>query len=185
VASADKGQQARGGWRPRPRRLRGLSVQLLLWIILPLGIVLIVLSLLSITRHRDAMSQLIEDRNRGLALGEANRLAREIDARAAGLAEAGESAPASLSDLPPDLFARFTSGLALVSETGEVLDASGVLHPWTAAPEARVLAARSAAVPGAQFESHFSSAGEPHLLVGAAAGEGVRCWARFPRLRSG
>jgi signal transduction histidine kinase len=153
--------------------LRGLRVQLILWIIFPLAAVLIALSLWSITRHREAMTQLIEDRNRGLALGEANRLAREVEARASALVQAGRSAPASVSDLPPDLFTRFPSGVALMSAEGEVLDASGIGHAWTDTPEARVLATRSAAVSGAQFESHFSDLREPHLLMGAAAGEGV------------
>ena len=57
------------------RRLRGLRAQLLLWTIVPLAVVLIILSLVGITRHRQAMSQLVEDRNRGLALAEANRWA--------------------------------------------------------------------------------------------------------------
>ena len=65
------------------RRLRGLRAQLLLWTIVPLAVVLIILSLVGITRHRLAMTQLVEDRNRGLALAEANRLGREIDGRAA------------------------------------------------------------------------------------------------------
>ena len=65
------------------RRLRGLRAQLLLWTIVPLAVVLIILSLVGVTRHRQAMSQLVEDRNRGLALAEANRLGREIDGRAA------------------------------------------------------------------------------------------------------
>jgi signal transduction histidine kinase len=157
---------------PRPRRLRGLSVQLLLWIILPLALVLIVLSFFSITRHRDAMTQLVEDRNRGLALGEANRLAREVAARSAALVQASVGSPATVSDVPSDLFARFPSGLALMTPDGEVIDASGVGHAWAETPEARVLAARSVAVSGAQFESHFAGARDPHLLVGVGAGNG-------------
>lgn len=163
---------AQVGRRLRPARLRGLRVQLILWIIFPLAAVLIALSLWSITQHREAMTQLVEDRNRGLALGEANRLGREVEARAAVLAQAANANPASVSDLPPDLFARFPSGVALMSADGRVLDASGMGHGWTETEEARVLAARSAAVSGPQFESHFSDAREPHLLVGAAAGAG-------------
>jgi signal transduction histidine kinase len=167
-------------WRPGVRRLRGLRVQLLLWIILPLALVLVVLSLFSISRHRDAMTQLVEDRNRGLALGEANRLAREIESRSAALTQAASTEPATVSDLPADLFARFPSGIALMGADGRVLDASGIGHAWTTTQEARVLAARSAAVSGAQFESHFSDVTQPHLLVGAQVREGVALLGAVP-----
>jgi signal transduction histidine kinase len=171
VTSTEPGsRRSLTAWLPHPRRLRGLSVQLLLWIILPLAVVLIVLSLVSITRHREAMTQLVADRNRGLALGEASRLAREVEARAAALSQAAASAPVTVSDLPPDLFARFPSGLALLTAQGEVINAAGFGHAWAETEEARVLAARSAAVTGAQFESHFSDARDPHLLVGAGVG---------------
>jgi len=56
-------------------------VQLLLWTIFPLAVVLIVLSLAGITRHRQVMIRMVEDRDRGLTLAEANRLAHEIDER--------------------------------------------------------------------------------------------------------
>jgi hypothetical protein len=101
--------------------LRGLRVQLLLWTILPLTVVLVALSLLSITRHRQAMTQLVEDRNRGLTLGEANRLAREIDSRASALAQVGASfasgAPHFLGSLPDSLLRSFPSGFALMDAT--------------------------------------------------------------------
>lgn len=181
AAKDQAGRSPAARWRTLPlRRLRGLRVQLLLWVIFPLAAVLIALSFWSITRHRVAMTQLVEDRNRGIALGEANRLAREVDARATALVQAGNGAPSSVSDLPADLFARFSSGVALISADGVVLDASGIGHAWTETPEARVLAARSAAVTGAQFESHFSDTREPHLLVGAQAGDGVALLGAVP-----
>lgn len=168
-----------------PRRglhqLRGLRVQLLLWTILPLTVVLIALSLLSIARHREAMTQLVEDRNRGLALGEANRLAREIDSRAsalarmAGLVAGGEGLPAAVDaqvDAQSPFLASFPSGLALMDANGQVVEARGVTHGWTETDEARVLAARSSQVGSPQFESHFPPGEEPHLLIGARAGEG-------------
>lgn len=56
------------------RLLRGVRAQLLLWTILPLAVVLIVLSLAGIARHRQAMTRLVEDRDRGITVAEANRL---------------------------------------------------------------------------------------------------------------
>lgn len=167
---------------PQPRslaflhQLRGLRVQLLLWTILPLTVVLVALSLLSIAQHRAAMTQLVEDRNRGLTLGEANRLAREIERRAAALeqiARPADGAPlASARDLPPTLPEQFPSGIALMDGAGRVVQALGVSHGWTETDEARVLAARSSQLSQPQFESHFPLFDEPHLLIGVRAGAG-------------
>jgi hypothetical protein len=60
------------------RFLRGLRAQLLLWTILPLAIMLVALSLVGIARHRQAMTSLVEERDRGLTTAEANRLGREV-----------------------------------------------------------------------------------------------------------
>ena len=110
------------------RRLRGLRAQLLLWTIVPLAVVLIILSLVGITRHRQAMSQLVEDRNRGLALAEANRLGREIDGRAALLlrraTERGDIAHAAgLTALAADLQEAYSDGLALFDADGRPIAA--------------------------------------------------------------
>ncbi len=158
------------------RRLRGLRVQLLIWTILPLAAAMVVFSLLSITRHRAAMSQLVEDRNRGLALGEANRLAREISSRSGLLAQAvARGAPASLralsSDALRELGQAFPSGLALVDDQGRVVEALQAAHGWTDTDALRVLAARSVTQEDAQYESHFAANEEPHVLIGIAAGQ--------------
>ena len=54
------------------RRLRGLRAQLLLWMILPLAAALIVFSVAGITRHRQAMTDLVMDRDRSLTLASAD-----------------------------------------------------------------------------------------------------------------
>lgn len=159
-----------------PRQLRGLRVQLLLWTIFPLTVVLIALSLFSISRHREAMTQLVEDRNRGLTLGEANRLSREIDSRAGALAQAAAAvsgaARPGVQDFPLSLAQQFPSGLSLMDKTGVVLDSTGIDHRWTQSDEARVLAARSSQLDTPQYESHFPPGEEPHLLIGVRAGQG-------------
>jgi signal transduction histidine kinase len=152
------------------RRLRGLRVQLLLWIIVPLAVVLIILSLAGITRHRQAMTQLVEDRNRGLALAEANRLGREIDARVALLqrraSEHGDIADeVGLAALTADLQEAFSGGLALLDGAGQAIAVSDQGRAWAESETARVLAARTAKVAQPQFDSLFDPTGA-HLLVG-------------------
>jgi len=152
------------------RRLRGLRAQLLLWTIVPLAVVLIILSLVGITRHRQAMSQLVEDRNRGLALAEANRLGREIDGRAALLqrraSERGDiSDEVSLAALAAGLQETYGGGLAVLDGVGRVVAASDQSRGWMQSETARVLAARTAKVSQPQFDSLFDSSGA-HLLVG-------------------
>ncbi len=103
------------------RRLRGLRVQLLLWTILPLAVVLIALSLASITRHRQAMTQLATDRDRGLTLAEANRLAHEIETKTAQLTRAaadGRLTQAGLGELAAGLQDSYPAGLALLDAAG-------------------------------------------------------------------
>ena len=103
------------------RHLRGLRVQLLLWTIFPLAAVLIVLSVSGILRHRQAMTALVEDRDRGLTLAEANRLGREISRRAGLLVQSVSEigpAQASFDDLVDGLRQDFPGGLALLNRRG-------------------------------------------------------------------
>ena len=152
------------------RRLRGLRVQLLLWTILPLAVVLIILSLVGITRHRQAMTQLVEDRNRGLALAEANRLGREIDARVALLQRRASehsdlAEEVSLGALTADLQEAYSSGLALLDGAGQTIAVSDQGRAWAESETARALAARTAKVAQPQFDSLFDPTGV-YLLVG-------------------
>ncbi len=152
------------------RRLRGLRVQLLLWTIVPLAIVLVILSLAGITRHRQAMTKLVEDRNRGLALAEANRLGREIDGRAALLqrraSERGDVADATaLTALAADLQEGYGGGLALLDDRGRAIAISDASHDWAESEAASALAVRTVAAAQPQFHSHYDPSG-PHLLIG-------------------
>jgi signal transduction histidine kinase len=152
------------------RRLRGLRVQLLLWIIAPLAVVLIVLSLAGITRHRQAMTQLVADRNRGLALAEANRLGREIDGRAAVLqrrASEGEGVEdaAALQTLAADLRDEYSGGLAVLDATGRVIAASEAAWSWVGTAAATTLIGHTVNAAQPQFHNHFDPA-NPHLLIG-------------------
>jgi signal transduction histidine kinase len=151
------------------RRLRGLRVQLLLWTILPLAVVLIVLALASITRHRQAMTQLATDRDRGLALAEANRLAHEIAARTAQLTRAASAerlAPDDLARLAANLQDSYPAGLALLDATGAPLAASEAVS-WLADPQTRLLAARFSGAVQPQYDVISGTGRAALLLVGA------------------
>ena len=153
------------------RRLRGLRVQLLLWTIVPLAVVLVILSVAGITRHRQAMAQLVEDRNRGLALAEANRLAREIDGRAALLQRraselGGVDDGAALTGLATELRDAYAAGLALLDGTGRMIAVADAAHTdtaraWAESETARTLAARTprgrAAAIREPFRTHRSA----------------------------
>ncbi len=130
------------------RRLRGLRAQLLLWTILPLAAVLVVLSLAGILRHRQAMTQLVEERDQGLALAEAGRLGREVERRIDLLARAA-TAPELRRETPPDaatianlsagLAESYAGGLVLLASDGTVLAASPQAATWAGSPIARAL----------------------------------------------
>jgi signal transduction histidine kinase len=177
----------------RARQLRGLRAQLLLWIIIPFALVLIILSVAGIARHRQAMTRLAEDRDRGLTLAEANRLSREVDQRAASLVRAADapelgSAPAEsrrvpaqpqgrrladvLTRLAANLRGEYAGGLALLDRDGNLLAATDGATDWTGRNEAWIVAARAAVVGRPQFEGFFQADGSYVLLAGAPAAGG-------------
>lgn len=119
------------------RRLRGLRVQLLLWTIFPLAAALIVLSLAGVTRHRQVMAEMVETRDRSLALAEAHRLEHVIERHAATLSRL---ANADAAATPPDPF----SGLAQW-ERGTLTALAGDAADWLAHDAVSELAARAAA----------------------------------------
>ena len=163
--------------RGRHRLLRGLRVQLLLWTILPLAVVLIVLSLAGVTRHRQAMTRLVEDRDRGVAAAEANRLGREVAQQAAVLARLAATLPAAelpatLSDQPLDAIGSFTGGLAWLDDRGALVAASPVATAWADSDTARLLAARAATVGQTQYETDLPGDDAARLLIAVPASGG-------------
>jgi len=151
------------------RQLRGLRVQLLLWTILPLAVVLVILSVAGVARHRQVMTQLVEDRDRGLTLAEANRLGREIDRRAALLARAATTLDSDHVPGPEaGLQDVYAGGVALFDANGKPL-ASTDVAVWLDRPEARALTARTAAAGGPQFALDSDADVAPILLIGSPA----------------
>jgi two-component system, NarL family, sensor histidine kinase DegS len=161
----------------RSRRfLRGVRAQLLLWTILPLAVLLVALSLAGVTRHRQAMTQLVEDRDRGLTVAEANRLGREIAQQTAALARlaatlppapAPSAAPAPLEEPSGGGLA----GLALLDAGGAILAASPAAADWTDGEAPAVLAARTVATGQPQYETDIPAPGAARLLIAVPSGK--------------
>lgn len=154
-------------------RLRGLRIQLLLWTILPLTVLLVALTAVGIGRHRQAMMQLITDRNRGLILAEASRLSRQVTQRAEMLAQQGDnlgSEPEDIERLAASLQTLFPGGLALLDANGKALAATGAAA-WASADETQVLAAGVESGKEAQFANIWVQ-NAAYLLVGAPLASG-------------
>ncbi len=170
--------ESRGPALPRSHQLlRGLRAQLLLWTILPLTVVLIVLSLAGVARHRQAMTRLVEDRDRGMTVAEANRLGREIAQQVAILARLAAAPPvlmslATLPDQPKDVSGGFTAGLAWLDNQGALVAASPIASAWANSDSARLLAARAAAVGHTQYETDFPGDDAARLLIAVPASGG-------------
>lgn len=159
------------------RLIRGLRAQLLLWTILPLAVVLIVLSLAGVTRHRQAMTRLVEDRDRGVAVAEANRLGREVAQQVAALARLAATLPtaefpATLADQPLDVAGSFSDGWAWLDDQGALVVASPAATAWAQSDTARLLAARAATVGQTQYETDMSGDDAARLLIAVPASGG-------------
>lgn len=162
------------------RRLQGLHVQLLLWTVLPLTVVLIVLALIGIARHRQTMVDLIAERNRGLVLVEAGRLARLIAAREERLARAAPALAADLTALADRAAlwqSEFPGGLVLFAD--RPLEAVAVVGAWPDSAVARDLAERVQATGAVQFATLRQDA-TAYLLIGAPAGPGQALLGAIP-----
>jgi len=165
--------------------LRGLRAQLLLWTILPLAVVLVALSLAGVTRHRQAMTRLVEDRDRGLATAEANRLGREIAQQTATLARLAATLPAMTtptrsSSLLEDTTDGQRGGLALLDARGALLVASPAASAWAHGDAAAILAARTAATGQSQYETDSPGAEAARLLIAVPTAEGQALIAALP-----
>ncbi|HET7091116.1 MAG TPA: histidine kinase [Anaerolineae bacterium] len=160
-------------------RLRGLTLQLFVFIILPLAALLIAIPLGSLTVHQRAMRGLVGERDERAARATADSITEQINHRAAavrGLAlraadsVSPEQVVADYAFLLPD----FEGGLALFGPDGDVLAASNTPGAWPSRPVADLLArARSQTEP--PFSDVFIDAvsSEPMMLVASAAADGT------------
>jgi signal transduction histidine kinase len=187
---------------PRPqapsegrRLLRGLRAQLLLWTILPLAVVLVALSVAGVTRHRQAMTDMVEERDRGLVTAEANRLGREIAQQTAALTRLAATLPTGASStakpsldaaaqavrpgLAGDAIAE-NGGLALLDSRGTILAASPTAAAWAAGDAAARAAARVAVGGQPHYETDLAGAEGARLLVAIPANAGQALIAALP-----
>jgi signal transduction histidine kinase len=165
--------------------LRGLPAQLLLWTILPLAVLLVALSLAGVTRHRQAMTRLVEDRDRGLTVAEANRLGREIAQQTASLVRLAATlppvaAPSAAPSLLKDQAGAGHGGLALLDARGALLAESLAAVDWAAGDTAAILAARTATVGQPQYETDSPGTGNARLLIAVPVGASQALVAALP-----
>lgn len=160
--NGSSGQPVRRWRLPWPiGHLRSLRVQLLLWTILPLAIALIVLSIAGVSRHRQAMQQLVEQRDRGLVLAEANTLARTIQVYSAQLAIAagipGSSADSALTADRERLITELSNiplqALVLVNRQGDASALLGADTSWTESPTAHSVVEQAIATGQPQYSA--------------------------------
>lgn len=123
--------------------LRGLRVQLLLWTILPVALLLVMLAGAGIFSHRQAMRDLVEERDHSLVLVEAGRLSRQVDALKATVAnlagEPGFHGDAALAVETAvagneDLGLPAPGHLVLLDSSGRVLYAPAGSDTWRSLP---------------------------------------------------
>ncbi|MCL4303992.1 MAG: hypothetical protein KJ077_50375 [Anaerolineae bacterium] len=111
--------------------LRGLRVQLLLWLVLPLTLVLVAVAITGISIHQDLMRQIIEELDARSALLAANRLSDRLAERVTWL-KAVATNPDLAFDNASSLY--FDGGLARYNAAGQLVNAAPSLKAWQARP---------------------------------------------------
>ncbi len=170
--------RAANGQKGRPLfRLRGLRVQMVLWMVLPLTLVLIGVAFTGVYSHEQAMRDLVEDRDQALAAASAGQINDLLRTRVTALRTlAAEQAfhhqdPVEQSALllgAGDMGGLFPSGLALLDEGGELLLAGANPPAWTQDADrvsdlTRTVMARQDAVFSPVFDASW---GDNALLIG-------------------
>ncbi|HSJ58224.1 MAG TPA: hypothetical protein VLC95_13655, partial [Anaerolineae bacterium] len=69
------------------RRWRGLRVQIVLWMVVPLTLVLIGVAFTGVYSHEQAMRELVQERDRALAIVSAGQVRDLVQARVSALEE--------------------------------------------------------------------------------------------------
>lgn len=111
--------------------LRGLRVQLLLWLVLPLTLVLVAVAITGISVHQDLMRQIIEELDARSALLAANWLSDRLAEWVTWLKVVAANPDLASGDAST-LF--FDGGLAHYNAAGQVVDAFPSFKAWQARP---------------------------------------------------
>ena len=122
--------------------LRGLRVQLLLWLALPLTLILAVVTIGGISIHQQAMRQMVEELDARSARLTAAHISAELAMRSSLLSSLAQ-APNLATDQSAARF--FDGGVARFDATGQLVEALPSVDAWHARPMAGLLAAARAA----------------------------------------
>jgi signal transduction histidine kinase len=110
--------------------LRGLRIQLLLWIILPLILVVVGVSAVGLYTHQVSMRSLVRERDGELARVAAELVSERLNEHVRLLETLVETGASPLPSLP-----EFDGGLALLDAQGDIVTASPSSDAWAARAE--------------------------------------------------
>ncbi len=164
-------------------RISGLQLQLIALIILPFFLLLLVIAVLSVRVHKDAMRRLVAERDERSVRAAASAIAERLHHKASTLGqlliglESGIAPQRALQQASP-LAADFTSGLAILRPNGTLVAAS---ESWTFPPATAGQWARQAAASQAEvsYWGPFAHAGQPNVILARRRGDWVALGA-FP-----
>lgn len=169
-------------------RLRGLSAQLLLLIILPLTLLLIAVAFAGVNLHQRDMRELVGERDRRAVTITATALSAQMENRFNRLRALADRAVAETPEhvlLASDyLLTDFDAGVALYDVAGRVLAATPAAAGWqaTSAAQTWLDAARRSGKPAvlplsAGIIPMAASSGDGQVMaLGAFTVEGLRTW---------
>jgi len=121
--------------------LRGLRVQLLLWLVLPLTLALVGVAIGGISIHQQAMRQMVEELDARSARLTAAHMSAELAVRVSLLSSLAQTRHLT-DDQGAALF--FDGGVARFDAAGRLMEALPSVDAWRARPVMALLAAASA-----------------------------------------
>lgn len=155
--------------------LRGLRVQLLLWLVLPLTLALVLVAVIGISVHQDSMRRMVEELDARSARLAASHLSDGLAARVAWL-----QVSALNPTLPPEKVSRmfFDGGLARFDASGQLVEAVPSVAAWRNRPVSTLVPLQSAGFEAQARPAPFSPlftdpvSGRPGLFIHLATADG-------------
>ncbi|MDP2843672.1 MAG: hypothetical protein Q8O06_08580, partial [Acetobacterium sp.] len=125
--------------KARPSGLRGFTLQLFLFIVLPLTVLVLVVAFGSQALHHEAMRSLVGDRDLKTVQAAASTLEREISHVSSTLlvlsrSSNGKSDFESLILTPEEISITFDGGISLYSTDGSLIRSSSTKVDWKRLP---------------------------------------------------
>lgn len=174
-------------------RPQGLTLQLFIFIVLPLTVVLVALLLGSLTLHGQAMRALVGERDARAAQAASAAIAEQLNHRAAairGLALYATRATTTSANYPQILtdydfvLSDFDGGVLLTTSDGTYIASSNAPALWQTRPVAELLQ-KEGPPNAAKFSPAFidSNGGQPMMLVSAISPQGLMAVGAFSPAR--